>query len=274
MTGRTSWVALACLLSLISLRAPAQGGPPPRLVLRALDTDKDGKLSAAEIQAAPQSLLTLDRNQDGQLTADELLPRPENSGATSDELVTQLMAFDKNGDGVLTSDELPSRMQNLFTRADADHDGKLTADEIRGLANRQAMPQGGASTQNAGATRNDPLLNALDMDHDGVISSTEIASGSKSLLALDTNGDGEITGNEMRMHEASPEERVNHLFDEWDTNKDGKISKAEAPDRMQQQFESIDKNGDGYLDKDELLQYFSTQGAGRRGGGGPAKEQN
>jgi Ca2+-binding EF-hand superfamily protein len=127
---------------------------------------------------------------------------------------------------------------------------------------------------NAAATRNDPLLNALDANHDGVISSEEIASASKSLIVLDANGDGEITGNEMRMHEASPEERVNHLFDEWDTNKDGKISKAEAPDRMQEQFASIDKNGDGYLDKDELLQYFSTQGSGRRGGGGPAKEQN
>jgi len=37
-----------------------------------LDLDKDGSLSAAEIQAASESLLKLDRNKDGKLTADEL----------------------------------------------------------------------------------------------------------------------------------------------------------------------------------------------------------
>jgi Ca2+-binding EF-hand superfamily protein len=263
-----AWIAPAFLLSLIVASGLAQnGGPPPRLALRALDTDQDGKLSAQELQAAPHSLLKLDRNQDGQLTPDELLPRPENSGASSDELVTQLMAFDKNGDGVLTPEEVPARMKNLFERADSNHDGKLTPDEIRSLAERQSMPQGSGAKRDDAFMRMDPLLASLDSNHDGVISATEITSAYKSLIVLDVNGDGEITANEMRMIEPSPQERVDHMFDEWDTNKDGKISKAEAPDRMQRQFESIDKNSDGFLDRDELLQYFSTGGGGRRGAG-------
>lgn len=43
-------------------------------LLRALDTDKDGKLSAAEIAAAPASLKTLDKNGDGVLDEEELRP--------------------------------------------------------------------------------------------------------------------------------------------------------------------------------------------------------
>ena len=64
---------------------PADAPPPPpdapRLhrrspVFRALDTNGDGVLSAAEISVAASSLLALDRNHDGQLTVDEFRPQP------------------------------------------------------------------------------------------------------------------------------------------------------------------------------------------------------
>lgn len=263
------WLALSCPLCIGALSAMGQrpGGNQPRLVLQALDTDRDGTLSAAEIKAAPQTLLTLDRNQDGQLTADELSPRPENAGASPDELVKQLMMFDKNGDGVLTKDELPDRMQSMFDRGDTNHDGKLTPDEIRAMANRQGMPSGPRTGGGEVATRMDPLLNALDTNHDGIISADEIAAASQSLLTLDKNGDGQITADEMRPRQQGPEERVQHMLDEFDTNHDGKISKAEAPEGMQAQFDSLDKNHDGFLDKDELMQMFGNMGDGRRGGG-------
>ena len=40
-----------------------------------LDLDRDGKLSAREIAAAPRSLRELDRNRDGEITAEEIRPR-------------------------------------------------------------------------------------------------------------------------------------------------------------------------------------------------------
>jgi len=110
-------------------------------------------------------------------------------------------------------------------------------------------------------------LNALDTNHDGMISAEEIAAATASLLTLDKNADGEITGDEMRVRQQTPEERADHMLDEWDTNKDGKVSQAEAPERMVSQFGSIDKNGDGFLDRDELIAYFKTQGNQPRGGG-------
>ena len=51
--------------------------PPPPFVsplLRALDTDRDGTLSAEEIAGAAKALKALDRNGDGALTPDELRP--------------------------------------------------------------------------------------------------------------------------------------------------------------------------------------------------------
>ncbi|MDE1163756.1 MAG: EF-hand domain-containing protein [Acidobacteriaceae bacterium] len=253
--------------------AAAQGpGNRPRLVLKAMDTDGDGKLSATEIAASSKSLLTLDTNGDGQITSDELSSRPENAGASAEDLVKQLMAFDKNGDGVLTPDELPARMQSLFERADTNKDGKLTPDEIRAMARKQGMPTGRQSEPGKaeGMFRMDPLLNTLDANHDGVIEADEIAAAPKALLALDKNGDGEITPDEMKPRQMTSEERAKHMLEEWDTNQDGKLSKAEMPERMQAQFEKIDTNSDGFADLEELKVYFASMpagGFGRPGGG-------
>jgi hypothetical protein len=52
--------------------------PPLPPFLRALDADKDGEISASEIENAAAALLTLDANKDGKLTRDELAPpRPD-----------------------------------------------------------------------------------------------------------------------------------------------------------------------------------------------------
>lgn len=237
-----------------------RGGPSP--LLNALDTNHDGKLSAEEITAAPKSLLKLDVNGDGSITADELQAPPESPIASPDDLSQQLMAFDKNHDGVLTRDELPDRLQPLFTRADANKDGKVTPEELRALAAKQTLPTG---SMKQGAPR-DPLFMALDTDHDGTISAAEIAASSTSLLTLDKNHDGEIADNEMRPPQASPAEQADHIIGENDTNKDGRISKAEAPEFLQGQFAVIDKNGDGYIDRDELIAYFGSNAGGPRGG--------
>lgn len=249
----------------------SQGRPQPRLVMDALDVNHDGTLSAAEIGVAPASLLKLDRNGDGQLTTDELSPRPENAGAAPDELAKQLMGFDKDSKGYLIPSDLPERMQGLFKRADADHDGKLTLDEIKALSGRQGMPAGAAATPGraAGMFRMDPLLNALDKDHDGVISAEEIAGAPASLATLDKNGDGELTADEIRVRQQTPEERADHMLGEWDTDKDGKVSKAEAPERMVAQFDSYDKNGDGFLERDELIEMFKAQGSQGRPNAAP-----
>jgi Ca2+-binding EF-hand superfamily protein len=57
---------------------PPAGGQVPLFggLFRALDTDHDGKLSSAEISAAPEIIRKLDKNGDGVVTPDEIMGQP------------------------------------------------------------------------------------------------------------------------------------------------------------------------------------------------------
>jgi Ca2+-binding EF-hand superfamily protein len=117
-------------------------------LLQALDTDKNGELSAAEIAQASVALKTLDRNGDGKVGADELRPalpdRERNvPRAESDaDALNRLLAFDKNADGKLTAEELPERMRNVLVRADTDKDGAATKEELTRLLASQPTVRG------------------------------------------------------------------------------------------------------------------------------------
>lgn len=62
------------------------GGPggdhphPPHPLMHLLDTDRDGEISSAEMEAAPKVLAGLDENKDGKLTPDEVGPPPPPPG--------------------------------------------------------------------------------------------------------------------------------------------------------------------------------------------------
>ena len=121
---------------------PVPGVPPLGAgpLLRVLDLDGDGALSAEEIAAAPESLKALDRNNDGRITRRELISA---MGATlavaGDEprqrpdpaaMIDRLMQADKDGDGKLSIDELPPRLKERAARLDANGDGFVERAEL------------------------------------------------------------------------------------------------------------------------------------------------
>jgi Ca2+-binding EF-hand superfamily protein len=192
-----------------------RGGPMRSPVFLALDTDKDGVISAAEIASASAALKSLDKNGDGKLSEDEVRPQMggrgrrggepgETAAPSADEMVKTLMAFDKNGDGKLTRDELPERMQGLFDRADTDKDGVLTGEEVRKAAQAAGAPASGEREGRRGGDRSffrlDPILAALDTNGDSEISAAEIAAAPTALKKLDANGDGQLSANEVRLN--------------------------------------------------------------------------
>jgi hypothetical protein len=69
--------------------------------------------------------------------------KPAASPSAADALVSRLMKFDKNKDGKLTRDEITDeRLLPLFERADANHDGVVTADELKALHAKEGADLG------------------------------------------------------------------------------------------------------------------------------------
>jgi Ca2+-binding EF-hand superfamily protein len=225
---RISWTIVIGLLAVVA--APAQEGRGPgrgrfpglNIGFAALDTNGDGTLDAAEIEAAPRALAKLDKNGDGQITQEELrmaMPmgrgpgefnrgerrdgeRGGDAGASVvDDMVKTLMAFDANGDGKLSRSELPERFQGIFDRGDEDKDGFLTSEEIRKVAAGRPAPQqeqgrGEGPRGEMNMIRMDPVLAAIDANGDGTISADEIRNAAAAVRKLDKNGDGTISRDE------------------------------------------------------------------------------
>src|SRR5207302_6174256 len=60
-------------------------------------------------------------------------------------------------------------------------------------------------------------------------------------------------------------ERLAKQFEEWDTDKDGKISKDEAKGKMIP-FERMDADKDGFVTRDEFRAFFRAMAQGVMGG--------
>jgi Ca2+-binding EF-hand superfamily protein len=195
--------------------------PPPSPLMRALDTNHDGVIDADEIANAAAALKTLDKNGDGRLTPDELRPQPPARSVSSVE-----------GD----------------TNRPPRQDGPAGGPGGPGRSGRRPPPP-------------DPLMRALDVNHDGVIDAGEIANAPAALRTLDKNGDGKLTQDELRP--SRPAERggsatsgdqslpSDPLMRALDRNGDGVIDESEIADAPASLL-TLDKNGDGKLTQDEL----------------------
>jgi Ca2+-binding EF-hand superfamily protein len=147
---------------------PGHHGPPP--IIAALDIDKDGVISASEIEGAVAALKSLDKNSDGDLTMEELRPEPPAEGGpgvsrrggnregrfgrgpgdrgdnrgradrgerpSPEEFVARIMQSDKDGNGEISKEEAPERLSRGFDRIDKDENGSLTKAELEEASKR------------------------------------------------------------------------------------------------------------------------------------------
>ncbi len=110
-----------------------------------LDTDKDGSISASELENASKSLAKLDKDGDGALSPEELRPdfagmardgisregQPGSNGPPGKEMMARMFAQrDANKDGKLSDEEIPERMQQNLARIDENGDNAIDQQEM------------------------------------------------------------------------------------------------------------------------------------------------
>jgi Ca2+-binding EF-hand superfamily protein len=138
----TAAMGLAFTGTAFAERGPENGG----LILQmfdAIDVDKDGKVTQAEIDTHRAARVTAaDANGDGLMSADELAAMrlaemTERAKTDAAEMITKL---DSDGDGLLSAAEMATRPASgkLFDRADTDDDGAISRDEATAVAEKMA----------------------------------------------------------------------------------------------------------------------------------------
>ena len=94
------------------------------------------------------------------------------------------------------------------------------------------------------------------------------------LRKADTNGDGQLSADEVRAaRQQAIEARVKSMFDRCDADNDGRISRSQARGPLAMMFDRADKNRDGYLTKDECAECCSQQAKQSGGNGGASKDK-
>jgi Ca2+-binding EF-hand superfamily protein len=99
-------------------------------------------------------------------------------------------ALDADENGEISTAEIAAAAEALI-EIDANGDGKITIDEVL-PPKKEHNPYAPKPPR-----RPPPFIESLDVDQDGKLSAEELKNATASLLQLDANGDGELTGNEM-----------------------------------------------------------------------------
>jgi hypothetical protein len=132
---------LAAMVGSLALSGAALAGDPAKL-----DTDKDGKVSAAEYTAGVKtSFDKLDANADGKVTASEMdsaytTSKPGVGAAQTPSSADRIKTLDTDGDGSLSLSEHEAGSKSMFDQLDADKDGSLSSAEIK--AGHEAKAEG------------------------------------------------------------------------------------------------------------------------------------
>ncbi|MEM1386144.1 MAG: EF-hand domain-containing protein [Pseudomonadota bacterium] len=148
--SRLAAVSATLVICGVTAIAAQERGPDrlggPGAVMERFDTDGDGVVTRAEVDAAQAARFAeADLNGDGALSLDELIAAQEARRLARQTAQAQrLLAWlDQDGDGVVSAEEmaqLAGRRGDIFERLDRDADGTITLEEVE---QARALRRGG-----------------------------------------------------------------------------------------------------------------------------------
>ena len=114
-----------------------------------------------------------------------------------------------------------------------------------------------------GFPRSEKYFKQLDADANGKLSLAEInARAEKRILRMDRDDDGTVSGAEIEAWlKQGMEKRRDFLLADYDTNRDGVISRDELSAVVSIEFGKADKDADGGVSLDESRSYRYVRAA-------------
>jgi Ca2+-binding EF-hand superfamily protein len=262
-------------------------------IFELLDTNHDGKLSAAELAAAPQRFLTRDVNDDEIITPQEIvgprrLPRQEsayrvklvarskdleltaktndpvvllNPGEGGAALAKRLIAHYGKGRKKLTAADI-GLDQATFDKLDADKDGALDAEELAQFAKRspdveltfRVGTKGEKEAAVEGAARPGGLREPKLSNADGGAMRLETGVTRYDVFAGEASSNNTfVTKTNFRL-----KDQYINQFKQADTDNNGYLDakEAEASPLFRGLFKAMDTDGDGMLYEKEMVAYL------------------
>lgn len=114
-----------------------------------MDTDNDGKVTAAEHAAGAKKMFEMmDSDKDGKVTAAEMEAHHEQiAGKKAKKMemsaAEKIKTIDTNGDGQITAEEHAAGAKKMFEMMDTDNDGALSKGECKS-GHAKLMHKGGS----------------------------------------------------------------------------------------------------------------------------------
>jgi len=183
-------------------------------------------------------------------------------------IVPVLKALDADGDLTISPAEIlgaPDALRKL----DRNHHGKLSAEECGFLPPGDFHgPSSLLARYRREFMRDNPVLAALDANHDGEISAAEIADSAGALRSLDIDNNGSLSPYEVLPHPAVSE--AAGIMGRFDNNDAGVIAIQSLPkddpdvESMKHLLIAADRNHDGVVTRGELIIELATVGQAER----------
>ena len=211
----------------------------PEEMIKKMDTDGDGLVARDEWKGQAVDYDKIDANRDARVTLAELTAHiaasansggGKKSGGKAKNPKEIIKKMDTDGDGLIAREEWEGE-KDKFDQFDADHDSRLTAEEL--VAGIGAGKDSKVNLMSA--------IRSFDKNRDSMLSRDEWTGPADQFESTDANQDGQLTVFELATAQVK----------NMDKDGSGMLSRSETP-FPKEKFDNLDKNGDDLVSAKEF----------------------